>query len=38
MGRRYVAIIGACFIVLGMIVVSTAHTMNTLICELLRTG
>ena len=31
-GRRYVAIIGACFIVLGMIVSSTAHTMNTFIC------
>jgi hypothetical protein len=30
-GRRYVAIIGASFIVLGMIVASTAHTMNTFI-------
>ena len=30
-GRRYVAIIGASLIVLGMIVSSTAHTMNVFI-------
>jgi MFS family permease len=33
-GRRYVAIIGASFIVLGMIVCSTAHTMNIFIGRL----
>ena len=31
MGRRYVALIGAAFIVLGMIVCSTANTMNIFI-------
>lgn len=31
MGRRYVAIIGASLIVLGMIVSSTAHSMNIFI-------
>ena len=31
MGRRYVAIIGASLIVLGMIVSSTAHEMNIFI-------
>lgn len=31
MGRRYVAILGACLIILGMIVASTAHTMNIFI-------
>lgn len=31
-GRRYVAIIGAAFIVLGMIVSSVAKTMNIFIC------
>jgi MFS family permease len=36
LGRRYVALIGASFIVLGMIVCSTAHTMNIFICKLLR--
>jgi MFS family permease len=30
-GRRYVALSGASFIVLGMIVCSTAHTMNVFI-------
>ena len=30
-GRRYVAILGAGFLVLGMIVASTAHTMNIFI-------
>ena len=32
-GRRWVAIGGSCFIILGMIVVSTAHTMNIVICK-----
>ena len=31
LGRRYVALIGACFLILGMIVASTAHTMNNFI-------
>ena len=31
MGRRYVAIVGASLIVLGMIVSSTAHQMNIFI-------
>lgn len=31
MGRRYVAILGAASIVLGMIICSTAHTMNVFI-------
>ena len=35
MGRRYVALGGASFIILGMIVCSTAHTMNTFICKLI---
>lgn len=30
-GRRYIAISGACFNVLGMIIVSTAQTMNIVI-------
>lgn len=30
-GRRYVAILGACFLILGMIVTSTAKTMNIFI-------
>ena len=33
MGRRYVAIMGASLIILGMIVASTAHSMNALIGE-----
>lgn len=33
MGRRYVALAGASFIILGMIICSTAHTMNTFICK-----
>ena len=33
MGRRYVAILGACLIILGMIVASTAHSMNVFIGE-----
>jgi Major Facilitator Superfamily len=32
-GRRYVALCGAAFIVLGMIVCSTAQTMNIFICK-----
>jgi len=31
MGRRYVAILGGSFIVLGMIICSAAHTMNVFI-------
>lgn len=31
LGRRYVALMGAAFIILGMIVCSTAHVMNTFI-------
>lgn len=30
-GRRYVALIGACSIMLGMVICSTAHTMNVFI-------
>jgi MFS family permease len=30
-GRRYVAMAGAMFIIIGMIVCSTAHTMNNFI-------
>lgn len=33
MGRRWVAITGAAFIVLGMIISSTADTMNIFICK-----
>lgn len=32
-GRRYVALCGAFFLILGMVVSSTAHSMNTFICE-----
>ncbi|KAI7464476.1 MFS general substrate transporter [Hortaea werneckii] len=38
LGRRYVAIIGAGFIVLGMIVCSTAYTMNVFICGMVFAG
>ena len=31
MGRRYVALIGATFLVVGVIVMSTAHVMNVFI-------
>ena len=34
-GRRHVAIVGSGFIILGMIVSSTAKTMNTMICMFL---
>lgn len=30
-GRRYVALVGCSLIMLGMVVCSTAHTMNTFI-------
>jgi MFS family permease len=33
-GRRYVALIGAVFIMVGMVVCSTAHTMNVFIGRL----
>ena len=35
MGRRYVAILGACLIIIGVIVASTAHSMNIFIGELI---
>ncbi|MCJ1259289.1 hypothetical protein MMC24_007125 [Lignoscripta atroalba] len=38
MGRRYVALIGAAFIVLGMIVCSTANTMNIFIAGMTLAG
>ncbi|ORY18868.1 fungal trichothecene efflux pump [Clohesyomyces aquaticus] len=38
LGRRYVAIIGACFLVLGMIICSTAHSMNIFICGMTFAG
>lgn len=31
MGRRYVAILGASLVILGIIVASTAHSMNVFI-------
>ncbi|OCK89998.1 MFS multidrug transporter-like protein [Cenococcum geophilum 1.58] len=37
-GRRYVALIGASFIILGMIVSSTAHSMNIFICGMTFAG
>ncbi|EAT76787.2 hypothetical protein SNOG_15949 [Parastagonospora nodorum SN15] len=37
-GRRWVAIIGACFLILGMIVCSTAQTMNIFICGMVFSG
>lgn len=37
-GRRYVALVGASFIILGMIVCSTAHTMNIFICGMALAG
>ncbi|KAG0651668.1 Trichothecene efflux pump TRI12 [Hyphodiscus hymeniophilus] len=37
-GRRYVALAGASFIVLGMIVCSTAHTMNIFIAGMALAG
>lgn len=38
MGRRYVALLGACFIILGMIICSTAHTMNIFISGMVFAG
>lgn len=38
MGRRYVALIGAGFIMLGMIVCSTAHSMNIFIAGMALAG
>ncbi|KAK0912616.1 hypothetical protein LTR02_002767 [Friedmanniomyces endolithicus] len=38
MGRRYVAILGAAFVVLGMIICSTAHTMNIFISGMVFAG
>lgn len=38
LGRRYVALIGAGMIVIGMIVSSTANTMNTFICGMALAG
>ena len=38
MGRRYVAILGAAFVVLGMIICSTAHTMNIFIAGMVFAG
>lgn len=37
-GRRYVAITGGSLLVLGMIVCSTAHSMNTFICGMVFAG
>ncbi|KAI9709983.1 MAG: hypothetical protein M1820_003061 [Bogoriella megaspora] len=37
-GRRYVAIVGASFLILGNIVCSTAHTMNTFIGGMVLAG
>lgn len=37
-GRRYIALVGAAFIVVGMIVCSTAHTMNTFIAGMALAG
>lgn len=37
-GRRWVAIIGAASIVLGMIICSTAHNMNVFICGMVFAG
>tara|TARA_R110002003_G_scaffold878_2_gene21706 strand:+ start:1062 stop:2402 length:1341 start_codon:yes stop_codon:yes gene_type:complete len=37
-GRRWVAMIGACFLILGMIICSTAHTMNIFISGMVFAG
>ncbi|KAJ4984534.1 trichothecene efflux pump [Stagonosporopsis vannaccii] len=37
-GRRWVAIIGACFLILGMIICSTAHSMNVFIGGMVFSG
>lgn len=38
MGRRYVALMGAVFVMLGMVVCSTAHTMNVFIGGMVLSG
>jgi MFS family permease len=38
MGRRYVALLGALFVMIGMIVCSTAHTMNIFIGGMVLSG
>lgn len=38
MGRRYVAILGACFLIVGMIICSTAKTMNVFIGGMVFSG
>ncbi|KAF2810561.1 MFS multidrug transporter-like protein [Mytilinidion resinicola] len=38
LGRRYVALLGASFIMLGMIITSTAHSMNIFICGMTFAG
>ncbi|KAF9739472.1 trichothecene efflux pump, partial [Paraphaeosphaeria minitans] len=37
-GRRWVAMIGACFLILGMIISSTAHSMNIFISGMVFSG
>ncbi|KAI4910590.1 hypothetical protein J4E85_011407 [Alternaria conjuncta] len=37
-GRRWVAMIGACFLILGMIICSTAHSMNIFIAGMVFSG
>ncbi|KAF2997108.1 hypothetical protein E8E13_003805 [Curvularia kusanoi] len=37
-GRRWVAMIGACFLIVGMIICSTAHTMNIFISGMVFAG
>jgi MFS family permease len=37
-GRRWVAIIGACFLIVGMIICSTAHSMNVFIGGMVFSG
>ena len=38
MGRRYVALLGCSLLVVGMIICSTAHVMNTFICGMVFAG
>lgn len=37
-GRRYVALIGATFLIVGMIICSLVHTMNSFICGMVFAG
>jgi MFS family permease len=37
-GRRWVAIVGACFLIVGMIICSTAHSMNVFIGGMVFSG